>query len=103
MVIFERYPHVNDLLKHYISSLNREDVGKMVNEGIKSEEQAELFCRFIWKMVEAINEDEENGVAVLGSADNTEMLPDISYEVTRLMKSSGFYSVWENVSKSEMS
>lgn len=102
MVRFERYPHVNDLLSHYITTLNRNDVSEIIDSGIKSKEQAEAFSRFIWQMVEAINEDEENNVVVLGSSDNTEMLPDISYEITKLMKSNGFYSVWESVSREEM-
>lgn len=53
-------------------------------------------------MVEAINEDEENNIVVMGSNDNTDMIPDISYEVTKLMKDKGFYTVWESVSKDEM-
>ena len=53
-------------------------------------------------MVEAINEDEGNGVIVLGGADNTEMLPDVNYEVTKLMNSSGFYSIWDAVSRDEL-
>ena len=61
-----------------------------------------FFSRFIWKMVEAINEDEENNIVVMGSNDNTDMIPDISYEVTKLMKDKGFYTVWESVSKDEM-
>ena len=102
MVKFERYPHVNDIINHYISSLERSDIKDIIKDGIKDKDQAEIFSRFIWDMVEAINEDEENNVIVMGSSDNTEMLPDISYEVTKLMKSKGFYSVWKSVSKDEM-
>ena len=102
MVKFDRYPHVNDLLSHYISVLGRKDVAEILDAGIKSKEQAETFSRFIWQMVEAINEDEENDIVVLGSSDNTEMLPDVSYEITKLMKSNGFYSVWESVSREEI-
>lgn len=102
MVKFERYSHVNDLIDHYIAIFESENVSKIVANGISSQEDAELFSRFIWKMVEAINDDEENQVVVLGSPDNTEMLPDISYEITKLMKSNGFYSVWEKISKEEM-
>ncbi len=53
-------------------------------------------------MVEAINEDEESGVPVLGSKDNTEILPDINYEITKLMKNTDYYHVWEKVSKQEI-
>lgn len=103
MVSFERYPHVNDLIIHYINILKRSDINQIVDHGIRNADDAEVFSRFIWAMVEAINEDEENQIEVLGSKDNTEMLPDISYEATRLMKSLGFYNIWEAVSKEEMS
>ena len=102
MVKFERYPHVNDLIDYYITIFESEKVSEILANGMTSQEDAELFSMFIWRMVEAINDDEENEVVVLGSPDNTEMLPDISYEVTKLMKSNGFYSVWEKVSKEEM-
>ncbi len=102
MIKFKRYPHVNELMNYYISALEKTDIKNIIKNGIENERQAELFSRFIWEMVEAINEDEENNVIVLGSADNTEMLPDISYEVTKLMKDLGTYSIWESVSKDEM-
>jgi len=102
MIKFDRYAHVNDLIKHYIVELGREDVNTLVEHDIKSAEEAATFCRFIWSMVEKINEDEENRISVLGSTDNTEMLPDISYEVTKLMKDAGHYSVWEQISNEEM-
>lgn len=102
MVKFNRYPHVNDLLNHYAHCLEREDITKIIASEISSSEQAKIFAQFIWQMVEAINEDEENNITVLGRTDNTEMLPDISYEVTKLMKDNGYYSVWESVSRDEM-
>ena len=102
MITFNRYPHINDLVSHYISALKREDIAQIMSDDIKSEEDAAVFSRFIWQMVEAINEDEENNVVVLDSLDNTEMLPDVSYEITKLMKSIGYYSVWESISKDEM-
>ena len=102
MVKFERYPHVNDLINHYISALNRPDIKDIIDNGILNNSQAEIFSRFIWNMVEAINEDEENNIIVMGSTDNTEMLPDVSYEITKLMRDCGFYSIWETVSKDEM-
>lgn len=102
MIVFSRYPHINDLVSHYISTLKKDDVAQIMSDGISSEEDAVIFSKFIWQMVEAINEDEENGVVVLGSTDNTEMLPDVNYEITKLMKSIGYYSVWESVSKDEM-
>lgn len=103
MIKFERYSHVHDLVDYYAKKLNREDICELVSNGLKSEVDANNFSRFIWLMVEAINEDEENEVVVLGSTDNTEMLPDINYEVTKLMIDTGFYGIWEAVSNDEMS
>jgi len=54
-------------------------------------------------MVERINRDEAEGTVVLGSADNTEMLPDLNYEVSKYLRSVGFYSVWERVSERHLS
>ncbi|MFL0800407.1 MAG: hypothetical protein K6L80_08170 [Agarilytica sp.] len=102
MIVFSQYPHVNDLISHYTSTLQRPEIVGIVNSGISSKNQAEEFSRFIWTMVEAINEDEESGIPVLDRKDNTDMLPDISYEVTKLMKNIGYYAVWEEVSKQEM-
>jgi len=36
---------------------------------------------------------------VSGGSDNTEMLPDLSYEVTNYMKAIGYYSIWEKFLK----
>lgn len=102
MVKFDRYPHVNDLVDHYARTLGRDDVAEIIASGIQSSEDAAVFCKFIWQMVGAIYEDEEKKVSVFGSIDNTEMLPDISYEITKLMKSNGFFAVWESVSREEM-
>ena len=102
MINFKRYSHVNDLIEYYIREMNREDIKILISSGVKSSEEAELFSVFIWGMVGKINEDEENGVVVIGSIDNTEMLPDISYEVTKYMKDTGFYSVWLSVSNKEI-
>ena len=102
MINFKRYSHVNDLIEYYIREMNREDIKILISNGVRSSEEAELFSAFIWDMVGKINEDEENNVVVIGSSDNTEMLPDISYEVTKYMKDTGFYSVWLSVSKKEM-
>lgn len=102
MILFDRYPHINELVQHYSSVLNREDIKKIIETGISSEQDASIFAMFIWDMVEKINNDEENGITVLGSTDNTEMFPDLNYEVTKYMKQVGFYSVWERISAQKM-
>lgn len=102
MINFERYPHINELVCHYVSEMNDECVGNIVKSGVSTEEQAVLFSRFVWKMVERINEDEENGCIVLGSKDNTGMFPDLAYEMSKYMRQVGFYAVWESISESEI-
>ncbi|WP_370978759.1 hypothetical protein [Agaribacterium sp. ZY112] len=102
MIKFLRYDHVNDLISYYAEHLDRHDIENIIKSGLLSPENAENFSKFIWDMVEQIHQDEEDEVAVLGSTDNTEMLPDISYEITRLMKDSGYYSIWQKVSDEEM-
>ncbi|WP_444920437.1 hypothetical protein ACJJID_16650 [Microbulbifer sp. CnH-101-G] len=102
MIKFTRYEHVNDLVSHYIEVLDRDDIAQILIQGINNTEDAELFSKFIWQLVGQMNEDEENEVVVLGSVDNSEMIPDIHYEITKLMRDSGFYGVWESVSEKEM-
>lgn len=102
MINFKRYPHINDLLEHYINEMGEETIRNLINTGISSAEEAELFSRFVWVVVEKVHNDEEQGNVVLGGSDNTEMLPDLSYEVTNYMKAIGYYSIWEKISEAEM-
>lgn len=95
MIQFKRYPHIADLLEYYIDSKKRNDVGEIYKNGIKNEEDAELFCKFIWDVVESIHSDSELEVLVLGNTDNTDMLSDLAYEITNHMKQTGYYSIWE--------
>jgi len=102
VINFKRYSHVNELIKYYIQVMERKDIKNLVSNGIKTLEEAELFSKFIWDMVQHINDDEASGAIVLGSNDNTEILPDISYEVTKYMRDTGFYSVWAKISNEEI-
>ena len=102
MIKFARYPHINELLMHYANQENRHDVISLMESDVKSEDDAEILSRFIWRVAELINNDEENAVEVLGSIDNTEMLPDLSYEISAYMKAIGYYSVWQRVSDQEI-
>jgi len=103
MIKFERYSHINDLCEHYIKAFDDEVMAKLMESGVTSEDDAIVFSTFVWKMVEQINEDEENGNIVLGGADNTEMLPDLNYEISQYMKQVGFHSTWERISRSNFS
>lgn len=103
MIRFERYEHINDLFQHYLNEIGNEAVAGLLNSGVRSKEDAEALSEFVWTMVERINHDEEDGKVVLGSADNTEMLPDLNYEVSKYLRSVGFYSVWVRVSEKHLS
>lgn len=102
IVKFERYPHISDLFQFYSNRESREDIAKILCDGITNESDAEKLCVFAWEIAGYINDDCENGVVVLGSQDNSDMIPDLSYELTRLMKLLGYYSVWQSVSDREM-
>lgn len=99
MIKFERYPHVNDLLKHYAVALNNEDATSILKSGFTNAQESRDFSKFVWQVVDAMHYDEENEVLVLGSTNNIEMIPDLEYEVSSYMRSSGFYNVWLEVSE----
>lgn len=102
MITFKRYPHIQDLFEHYARHTQRQDILDLLARGVHNAAEAETLCRFAWHMAELINTDEEQGNEVLGSTDNTDMLADLSYEMTLYMKSVGFYATWERVSNEEM-
>ena len=102
MIKFERYPHINDLMAYYLDDLNNETAKSIMNTGVKNELDAEAFSRFIWQMAGKMNIDEENNLTVLGSTDNSEMFPDLNYEIGLYKREQGFYATWERISHEEM-
>lgn len=102
MIKSERYRHIHDLFVHYANQEKRGDILDILSNGISTPQDAEEFCRFTWKIVELVNSDQENSTLVLGSNDNTEMLPDLSYEISKLMRSSGYEAIWQRISNEEM-
>ncbi len=97
MNAFRRYPHVRDLILHYAAALREPAVPAMLSEGVRTAQQAEQLSLFIWRMVEHMHQDERDQVQVLGATDNTEMIPDLHYEISNLMADCGFESVWLRV------
>lgn len=95
MIKFERYPHANELIVFYMGESKRSDIARIMVYGITEEADARTFCQFIWEMIDKIHQDAKQGKAVLGRLDNTDMLPDLSYEVTSYMRKSGFMSIWK--------
>ena len=102
MIRFDRYPHVNELLDHYAKKTGRNDIQELLSSGVQSSEDAEKLSRFAWEVAELANEDEKNSRVVLGSKDNTDMIQDLAYELTKYMKETGHYSIWKQVSDEEM-
>ena len=98
MILTVRYPHVRDLVSYYASKLSDERVLEILESGLNSENDAKHFGYFIWKMIDRMAEDRENGIEVLGGSDNTSMLPDASYELDILMSECGYSQIWEDIS-----
>jgi hypothetical protein len=101
MIIFKRYPHVRDLLDHYATDLSNIDVLRILQEGVNNEDDAENLSRFIWKMADKMAEDSNEGKLVLGGTDNTEMLPDVEYELTLYLSERGYVEIWDRISDEE--
>lgn len=100
MIKFGRYAHIDSLLRHYADKLHNNDAKFILDNGVSDASSAEALSKFVWQVVDAIHEDEENKVVVLGSASNIEMIPDLEYEISNYMRDVGFFSVWKKVSES---
>jgi hypothetical protein len=98
VILTLRYPHVRDLVQHYATRKNDTKVLHILDSGLLSKEDALHLAHFIWDMLDLMAEDREQGIIVLGGIDNTEMAPDISYEVDALMHQSGYGKVWQDIS-----
>lgn len=98
MILFSRYGHIDSLLRHYADKLDNQAALAILNSGVSDAASAEALSKFVWQVVDAMHEDEENQVEVLGSTSNIEMIPDLEYEISNYMRSVGFFSVWQKVS-----
>ena len=98
MLLTVRYPHVRDLVSFYANKLSDDFVLSILESGVNSESEAEHLSHFIWKMLDEMARDREEGNIALGGIDNTSMAPDISYEMDTLMEESGFGPIWEKIS-----
>lgn len=97
MIEFKRYPHVGDLIAHYASVLNDDKASALLESGVKTEEEAYTFSRFILTVIDCMAIDMQKEVPVLGSADNTSMIPDIDYEVSLYLANRGMEDIWNKV------
>jgi hypothetical protein len=94
---FKRYPHVRALIEHYAGQAKSSDMLNMLKMDSFSKEDAYRFGRFIVSMIDAMAADMQSGVAVLGGVDNTEMIPDIDYEVRLFLDDRGWDGVWDEI------
>lgn len=101
MIAFKRYAHVKNLLDHYASDLSKTDVLRILEDGVNNENDAENLSRFVWMMIDKMSEDSNEGKLVLGGTDNTEMLPDVAYELTLYLSDRGYIEIWNRISDEE--
>lgn len=95
MITFKRYPHIHDLIIHYANSLNEKNILEMMNAGISNASEAEVFANSIWRMVDQMAIDNENNIVVLGRTDNTDLMPDLEYEISLYFANNGYDAIWE--------
>lgn len=101
MMNFKRYPHVKDLLSYYAQDLGNQKVTKILDTGVSNEHDAEALSYFIWKMADKMSEDSNKGKSVLGRTSNSDMLPDVEYEITGYLVEKGFLNIWDRISDAE--
>lgn len=96
MIKFERYPHVKDMIEYYAKKSGNQRIIDLLQSDINSKEEAFVFARFIITMIDAMHEDEDNGVKVLGATKYINMIPDIDYEVSAYLDDR-YDGVWDQV------
>lgn len=52
-------------------------------------------------MLDAMSDDIENKVEVLGGTDNSSMIPDIDYEVSLYLSEAGYEEIWDRIADEE--
>ena len=101
VIKFKRYPHVEHLIRYYAQALSVDEIISILNLGVGSSAEAETFSRFIWKMLDAMSDDIESKVEVLGGTDNSSMIPDIDYEVSLYLSEAGYEEIWDRIADEE--
>lgn len=101
MIDFQRYPHVKDFIEYYSDELSCPEIKELLKTGVNSERDAETLSRFVWKMVDKMLSDCDEGKEVFGQVDNSDVFPDIQYEVTLYLTKQGYMAVWNSVRNQE--
>ena len=101
MIEFKRYPHVGEILLYYANPLENEEALNILKNGVKSKEDAYVLCRFVISAIDRMACDMQENISVLGSVDNTSMIPDIDYEISLYLANNGLEDVWDQVCNEE--
>ena len=97
MIIFNRYPHVRDLIIHYANSLNENQILSIMNSDVNNATEATALAKFIWRMADQMAADNENNTVVLGRIDNSDIMPDVDYEISLYLSNKGYGEIWDKV------
>lgn len=97
MIEFKRYPHVVSIIGYYSKEMGEKKIESLMKFGVKNEFEAEFLSRFIWKMIDQMAHDIENKKPVLGCVDNSDIIPDIDYEISLYLSEQGYEDVWDRV------
>jgi hypothetical protein len=96
--IIVRFQSTSVMLRRYAYDLDADCMEGIERFAQMIVDKADEIDEFIWRIVDNIHDDAEIGRLVLGCTDNTDILPNLSYEITKCMMKAGFYSVWGRVS-----
>ena len=97
MIIFNRYPHVRDLIIHYANYLQENQIISFMNADITNATEATTLAKFIGRMANQMATDNENNTVVLGRTDNSDIMPDVDYEISLYLSNKGYGDIWEKI------
>lgn len=90
------YPHVDDLIRYYVSSLNNSKVLEIMDNGIQSEADSKLFCEFMPTLLDQRYADEKSGKDVPVEI-GTGVIPELHYEAGSFVCDAGYESIWDEM------
>lgn len=83
---------------HYASYFQDTVIINIMDSHVDTEESAIALAKFIWRMADQMAIDSNNQNVVLGGVDNSDMLPDVVYELTLYLDRCGYSATWDAVS-----
>jgi len=101
MINFKRYPHVKDFIEYYAKDLDNQKIIELLEIGINNQDDAEILSHFTWSMVDKMLADCDDNKSVLGQIDNSDVFPDLQYEITLYLNKLDYMDVWNRVRDQE--